>query len=39
MGFDFAEDMADMYHVNAQGMRKVTDYLGRRLCEDYSFSG
>ena len=35
MGFSFATDMADMYHVNLDGMRKVTDYLGDYLAAHY----
>lgn len=37
LGFDFSADMADMYHLNEQGMIKVTDYLGRYLRENYGF--
>ena len=36
MGFDFMTDMADMYHVNARGAEKVTDYLGEYLLSHYS---
>lgn len=35
MGFDFSTDMADMYHVNRQGMDKVTDYLAAYLLAHY----
>ncbi|MBO4915233.1 MAG: hypothetical protein J5449_08515 [Oscillospiraceae bacterium] len=35
LGFDFSTDMADMYHLNAEGMRKVTDWLGRYLQQNY----
>ena len=39
MGFDFWTDMSDMYHVNAQGMEKVTAYLGAYLTEHYDVGG
>ncbi|MBR5381593.1 MAG: hypothetical protein IK136_03120 [Oscillospiraceae bacterium] len=38
MGLDFRTDMADMYHVNAQGMEKVTAYIGAYLTEHYEFA-
>lgn len=33
MEFDFSQDMADTYHVNWQGMAKVTSWLGGYLAE------
>ena len=36
LGFDFSTDMADVYHVNRQGMRKVTAWLGAYLLSDDS---
>ena len=38
IGLDFETDMADVYHVNAAGMAKVTRYLGVYLTEHYDFS-
>lgn len=38
IGLDFETDMADVYHVNAAGMAKVTRYLGAYLAEHYDFS-
>ena len=34
-GFDFSTDMADVYHLNARGMEKVTAWLGAYLTEHY----
>lgn len=35
MGFDMGADMADMYHANVSGMRKITGYLGGYIAENY----
>lgn len=35
MDFSFATDMADMYHVNLAGMKKVTFHLGEYLTAHY----
>lgn len=35
MDFDFSTDMADLYHVNWQGMEKVTAWFGTCLTEQY----
>lgn len=35
IGFDFSSDMADVYHVNWQGMEKVTAWLGGYLAQEY----
>ena len=35
MGFDFATDMADIYHNNWLGMEKTTAWLGDYLCAHY----
>ncbi len=35
MEFSFETDLADVYHVNWQGMEKVTAYLGTYLAEHY----
>lgn len=39
LGFDFYTDMADVYHVNRQGMKKVTAWLGAYLSAHYGLSG
>jgi hypothetical protein len=35
MGFDFSEDMNDGGHLNYKGAKKVSDYLGNYLKENY----
>lgn len=36
MGFDYATDMADVFHANWRGMGKITTWLGCYLMEHYS---
>ena len=36
MGFDYAVDMADVFHANWRGMEKITAWLGAYLTEHYS---
>lgn len=38
LGFDFSADMADVYHVNRQGMAKVTAWLGVYILSHYDLS-
>ncbi len=35
MDFDLNEDLADTYHANVSGMKKITDFLGRYISERY----
>lgn len=35
LGFDYAADMADLYHANRYGMEKITAWLGAYLTEHY----
>ncbi len=35
MGFDYAQDMADVFHANWRGMEKITAWLGDYLADHY----
>lgn len=39
IGFEFTEDMTDDAHGNIWGAEKISDYIGRRLYNDYCITG